>query len=156
MILCRIEHFEQRARRVTTKIRADFVDLIEHKNRISRAAAAQLLNDPARHRADVSAAMPADFRFITHPAETNPHKPAAERVGDGLTETGLANARRPEKTKDRAVSLRIEFCTARYSNSRFLTFLRSKLLRFKTWCAWSRSRLSLLNLFPGRSAIISV
>ena len=128
MILCRIEHFEQRARRVTTKIRADFVDLVEHKNRIARAAAAQLLNDPARHRADVSAAMSADFRFITHPAETNPHKLAAESVGDGLTEAGLANARRPEKTKDRAVSLRIEFSYGQIFDQPLLNFFKIEVI----------------------------
>src|SRR5262249_30897382 len=109
MILRRIEHFEQRARRVATKIRADLVDLIEHENRIACAAAAQLLNDPARHRADVRAAMSADFRFIAHPTQTNPHKLAAERVGDRLAEAGLTNAWWPEKGKDRAVSLRIKF-----------------------------------------------
>src|SRR6185369_1927783 len=106
VVLSRIEHFEQRARRVTAKIRTDFVDLVEHKNRIARTAAAQLLNDPSRHRADVSAAMTANLRFIAHSAETDPHKFATQRVGDRLAETGFAHAGRPEKTEDRAVSLR--------------------------------------------------
>src|SRR5262245_66509258 len=49
MILCRIEHFKQCACRVATKIRTDFVDLVEHENRIARAATAQFLNDSSGH-----------------------------------------------------------------------------------------------------------
>src|SRR6516162_3926889 len=49
MILCRIEHFEQCACGVATKIRTNFVDLVEHEDRIARAATAQFLNDASRH-----------------------------------------------------------------------------------------------------------
>jgi len=90
--LSRIQHFEQRARRIAAKIRTDFVDLVEHKNSIARAAAAQLLNDASRHRADIRATMTANLRFIAHSAETDPHKFAAQRVGDRLTQTGFAYA----------------------------------------------------------------
>ncbi len=109
VVLPRIEHFEQRARRIAAKIGADLVDLVEHENRIARPGAAQFLNDPARHRTDVSAAMSANFRFVAHSAETDPDKFSAERVGNRLAETGLADAGRSEKTQDRSVSVRIEF-----------------------------------------------
>ena len=104
-----VEHFEQRAGRIAAKIRAELVDLIEHEHGVARTAAAQFLNDAARHRSDVRAAMTANFRFVAHAAQTYPHKLAAERVGNRLTQTGFADAGRPEKTHDRAVPLRIEF-----------------------------------------------
>src|SRR5215471_3450843 len=103
MVLCRIEHFEQCACGVATKIRTNFVDLVEHKNRVACAAATQFLNDSSRHRADIGAAMTANLSFITHSAETDPHKFAAEGIGDRLTQTGFADAGGPEKTEDRAV-----------------------------------------------------
>ena len=122
--MARVEHFKQRAGRVATKIRADLVDFIEHEDRIARAAAAQLLNDAARHGADVRAPMTADLCFVAHPAETNPHKFAAERVGDRLAETGFAHAGRPQKTKDRAVPLRIEFSHGEIFDQALLNFFQ--------------------------------
>src|SRR5215831_9878947 len=53
--------------------------------------------------------MTANLRFISHSTETDPHKLATERIGDRLTQAGFAYAGRPEKTENRAVSLRIEF-----------------------------------------------
>src|ERR1700757_4250097 len=53
--------------------------------------------------------MTANLRLIAHSAETDPHKFAAQRVGDRLAQTGFAYASRPETTEDRAVSLRTEF-----------------------------------------------
>src|SRR5438093_13406876 len=109
VVLPRIEHFEQRAGRVAAKIRANLVDLIKHENRVPRTCPPQFLNNSTRHRSDVCATMTTDFRLVAHTAETDPHKFAAQRVGNRLAETGFAYAGRPEKTEDRAVSLRIEF-----------------------------------------------
>src|SRR5256885_9750541 len=44
--------------------------------------------------------------LVPHSAKTDPHKLAAERVRNRLAETGLADAGRPEETKNRAVTLR--------------------------------------------------
>src|SRR5437773_7425076 len=82
VVLPRIEHFQQRAGRVAAKIRADLVDLIEHENRVTRTCASQFLNDSTRHRPDVRATMTTDFRLVAHTAETDPHKFAAQRIGN--------------------------------------------------------------------------
>src|SRR5262245_2692054 len=108
MVLCRIQHFEQCAGRIAAKVRTNFVDLVEHKHWVTCAAAAQLLNDPSRHRADIRTAMTTNLCFVAHSAETDSHKFTAQRVGDRLPQTGFAYSGRAEKTKDRAVSLRIE------------------------------------------------
>src|SRR5262249_22002564 len=98
---------QQSTRRVTPKIGADFIDLVEHDNRIARSDSAQFLNNAAGHRADICPAMPPDLRFITNAAETHARKLAPERVGYGLAEAGLSNPRRAEKAEDRAAPLRI-------------------------------------------------
>src|SRR6266446_5341148 len=120
VVLARVEHFEQRARRIAAKIGADLVDLVEHENRIARAGVPQLLDDAARHRADVSAAMTANFRFVAHAAETDPREFAAQRVSDRLPETGFANTRRPEETHNWAVTFRIEFAHGEVLDQPFL------------------------------------
>src|SRR5690349_24027315 len=106
MILCRIEHFQQRTCRVAPKIRPDLIDLIEHKNRIARSAPSQLLNDASRHGPDVRASMAANLRFIPHSSETDSHEFSAKRVGNRLPQARLAYPGRAEKAKDCAVSLR--------------------------------------------------
>src|SRR4029453_6142680 len=111
----------------------DFVELVEHENRITRPAAPQFLDDTARHRANVSAAMTADFRLIAHPAEADPHKFSAQRVGNRLTETGFANARRPEKTENRAVPLRIEFAYCQIFDQPFLDLFQIVMIAIENF-----------------------
>src|SRR5437899_10245922 len=53
--------------------------------------------------------MSANFRFVTHTAEADPDKFAAQSVGNRLAETRFAYARWAEKTEDRPMPLRIEF-----------------------------------------------
>ena len=70
-ILPRIEHLEQRARRIAAEVGPELVDLVQHHDRVACAGAAQFLNDAPRHRPDVGAAMPADLRLIANPAQTH-------------------------------------------------------------------------------------
>src|SRR5437764_13396519 len=149
MILCRVEHLEQRARRVAAKIRTDFVDLIEHKDGIARAAPAQFLNDAPRHRADVRAAMTANLRFVTHSAEADSHKLATQRVGDRLTQTGFAYARRPEKTEDRPMSLRIEFSYREILDESLLNFFQIVVIAIKDLLRLIEVEIVLAQFVPG-------
>src|SRR5437867_1469927 len=124
VVLSRIEHFQQRAGRVAAKIRADLVDFIKHENRVPRTCAPQFLNDSARHRTDVRAAMTADLRLVPHSAETDPHKLAAQRVRNRLAETRLADTGRAETTEDRAVTLRIELAHGQIFDQPLLYFFQ--------------------------------
>src|SRR5438093_4286301 len=124
VVLPRIEHFQQRAGRVAAKIRANLVDLIKHENRVPRTCAPQFLNDSTWHRPDVRAAMTTDLRFIAHTAETDPHKFAAQRIGNRLAKAGFAHTWRPEETEDRAVPLRIKFAHSQIFDQPFLYFFQ--------------------------------
>src|SRR5216684_1293634 len=59
-----LQHFQQRRGRVAAKIRSQLVDFIENEERIIRARVAQPLNYAPWERADVGAAMAADFRLV--------------------------------------------------------------------------------------------
>src|SRR4029077_4148922 len=90
-----------------------------------------LLNDASRHRADVRATMTANLRFIAHSAETDSYKFAVQRVGNRLTQTGFAYAGWPEKTEDRAVSLRIEFPHGQIFDQPLLNFFQIVMIAIK-------------------------
>ena len=96
-ILLRVEHFEQRRGRIAAVVRANFIDFVEHKHGVNGAGAAHGLDNPTRHRADVRAAVPAYFCFVSDAAQRNAHELAAQRLGNGFAERGLASARRADE-----------------------------------------------------------
>src|SRR5882672_6577067 len=105
VVLRGVEHFEQRCRRVAAKIRADLVEFIQKDYRVTAFDTAQRLDDPSRHRADVSAAMTANLRFVAHSAERDARKFSSERIGDTFAERGFADAGRANEEEDRAYDL---------------------------------------------------
>ena len=105
VVLRRVENFEQRRRRVAAKIRADLVQFVQQNHRIAAFDAAQRLDDSSGHRADVSAAVAANLRFVAHSAQRNARELAAERVGHAFAERGFADAGRADEAKDRAFDL---------------------------------------------------
>ena len=103
-ILLRVQHFQQRRRGITAPVCPYFVNLVEHKDGVARTGAAQRLHNPARHRADVGAAVAADLRFIAHATKGHASKFTAQCARDRLGEGGLAHAWGTDKTEDRAAA----------------------------------------------------
>src|SRR5690606_30530677 len=62
-------------------------------------------NDAARHRADIGAAVTADFRLISDATERHAHEIASRGLRDRTAERGLADARRADEAEDRAAQL---------------------------------------------------
>ena len=105
VVLRRVEHFQQRRRRIAAKIRADLVQFIEQNDRVAAFDAAQRLNDSSRHRADIGPPMAADFRLVPHAAQRDARELAAQRVGHAFAQRGLADARRADEAKNRPFDL---------------------------------------------------
>src|SRR5262249_34903073 len=68
----------------------------------------QALNDLTRQRANISAAMPADFCFIVHAAQGDSHELASERAGNRLAKRGFPDAWRPDEAQDGALHSRLQ------------------------------------------------
>jgi hypothetical protein len=94
VVLRRVEHLEQRGRRIAAPVGAELVDLVEQDHRVHRPGVAERAHQPARQRADVRAAVAADLGLVAHAAERHAHELAAERAGDRLADRGLADAGR--------------------------------------------------------------
>ena len=93
VVLRRVEHLEQRRRRVAAPVGADLVDLVEHDHRVHRPGVAQRADEPAGQRADVRAAVTADLGLVADAAERHAHELAVERARDRLADGRLAGAR---------------------------------------------------------------
>ena len=103
-VLLRVEHLEQRRRRVAAEVHAELVDLVEHEERVVRARLPQALDDAAGQRADVGAAVAADLGLVADAAEREADELAPHRARDRAPERRLADARRPDEAEDRAPS----------------------------------------------------
>ncbi len=105
VVLLRVEHLEQRRRRIAAEVHRHLVHFVEQEDGIARAGLLQALDDLARQRADVGAAVPADLGLVPHAAEGDAHEVAPGGAGDRLAERRLADARRPDQAEDRALHL---------------------------------------------------
>ena len=96
-VLLRVEHLQQSRRRVTAPVGTDLVHLVEHENGIIGLRPPDGLDDPARHGADVGAAVAANLGLVVNSAQRSTCELAAHGARDGLSERSLAHARRPDK-----------------------------------------------------------
>ena len=99
-VLFRVEHFQQRRRRIAAEVHAHLVHFIQQHQRVHHAGAAHGLDDLARHGADVRPPVPADLRLIAHAAERDAHERTSQGTGDGLRQRGLPDAGRPDEAED--------------------------------------------------------
>src|SRR5271157_5766414 len=109
IVLLRIENLHERGRRIAAEVAAQLVDLIEHAHGVICLGALQALNDLAGQRANIGAAMAANFGFVVHAAQGDADELAAEGARNGFAEGGLADARRPDEAKDRPLHAWLEF-----------------------------------------------
>ena len=105
VVLFRVEHLEQRRRRVAAEVHRHLVDFVEQEHRVHRAGLLHHLDDLAGEGADVGAAVAADLGLVAHAAERQPDELAVHRARDRLGQRGLADARRAGEREDRRLRL---------------------------------------------------
>ena len=165
VVLRRVEHLEQRRRRVAAVVGADLVDLVEQHDRVHRARLADRADDAAGQRADVGAPVAADLGLVAHAAEGDADELAAQRPGDRLAQRRLADAGRADQRQHRAGAPAADLLqaaaaaprdrTARNSISRSLTSSRPAWSASSTARAATRSSASSVRSFHGMSRTVS-
>src|SRR6185503_10715871 len=83
-------------------VHSEFVDFIQHDERIDGPRLLHHLNDLTGQGPDVGAAMSPNLGFIAHAAQRQPHELPACCLGYRPPEAGLADAWRSDEAKDRA------------------------------------------------------
>src|SRR6185436_2899024 len=102
-VLLRIEHFQQRRRRIAAEVLAELVDFIEENYRIDHLGASHRLNDASRHRPDISAPVTADLGFVPYTTQRHAYELASEGTGDGPAKRSLADARRTNEAENLSI-----------------------------------------------------
>src|SRR5664280_1208454 len=104
-ILFWIKSLEQSSCRVAPEIRANLVNLIQKEYWILGACLLDSLNNAPRHRSNIGSAMTAHFRLVPNAAKGDMDELSVKRLRNGFAQRCLANARRPDKTKNRTLGL---------------------------------------------------
>src|SRR5580692_2991087 len=93
---------------VAVEVVTDLVDLVHHEDGVDGRALLHALDDLTGQRADVCAPVAPDGRLVVYAAEGDAHELAPERPRDAPAERRLADARRTDETKDRALLVLLE------------------------------------------------
>src|ERR1019366_6362260 len=127
-ILFRIENFEQRRRRIAAEIHRHLVHFIQHEYRILGAGLFHHLDDLARQRADVGAAVTAHFSLIPHSTQRQADELAAGGFGDAHTQRSFAHAGRADETQDRALRVLDQLPDREKFKNALLDFLQTVVI----------------------------
>ncbi len=103
VVLLRVEHFQQRRRRVAAPVVADLVDLVQDDDRVARLGVAQGADDAAGDGPDVGAAVAANFGLVAHAAQADAHHLAPHGPRHRGGDRRLADAGRPVEVDDGAL-----------------------------------------------------
>ena len=133
VVLLRVQHFEQRRGGVAADIHAHLVDLVEQKQRIAHSRLGQFLQQLARQRTDIGAAVAANFGFVANAAKRHAHEFAVGRPGDGLTERSLADARRTRQAENRPLELFHPLLDREIFEHALLHFLQPVMIGFENF-----------------------
>ena len=100
-ILRRVQNLQQSRGRVSAPVGAQLVDLVQQHKGVGGLRLLHRLDDLAGHGADVGPTVAADLRFVAHAAQRHADVFTSGRLGDGLGQRGLADARRSDQAQDR-------------------------------------------------------
>src|SRR5580658_197677 len=124
-VLLGIEDFEQRGGGVAAKIRRDLIHFVEKEDRILGARLFHVLDDLARQRADIGAAMAANFGLVAHAAEREAHELASGGLGDRHAQRRLSHARRADEAEDGAFGILDELADGEELEDALLDFFQA-------------------------------
>ena len=100
-----IENFHERCGRIAAEVSGHFVHFVKNEDWVNGAGLLHHLDDLARQRANVGAAMAANFSLVANAAQRNANKFAPGGVADGHGQRGFADARRPDEAQDGALGI---------------------------------------------------
>ena len=96
-ILSRVQHLQQRGRRIALIIAAEFVNFVEQQQRVFALGLNQSRHDAARHGADIRLAVAADLGLVAHAAERQAGQLPVQRPCDRNRDGRFAHARRADQ-----------------------------------------------------------
>ena len=128
VVLLRVEHLQQRRRRVAAVIAAELIDLVEHHDGVHTAGDGQAVDDAAGHGADIRLAVAADLRLVVHAAEGDARELAVRGVGNAHGNARLAGARRADKAQHAALDIGRELAHGQILRDAVLDLLQPEVL----------------------------
>ena len=101
VVLCRVEHFEQRRCWIALEGDPELVHFVEEEDRVARPGLLHPLDDAARHRPDIGPPVATDIGLVPRATKRDPDVLPPHRAGDTLGHRGLADTGRADEEQDR-------------------------------------------------------
>ncbi len=101
-VLVRVQHLQQSGGRVAAEIVAHLVDLVQQNQRVRGAGLLERRDNPARHGADIGAAVADDVGLVAHAPQRDADVFAPDRLRNGVGDGGFAHAGRPDQADNLA------------------------------------------------------
>src|SRR5262245_7256507 len=108
-VLRRLQDIQQRCRSFTVQTSACLVDFIQHKDRVLGSGFPNPLDNIARERADISAAVSTDLCLVVDTTKTLAYEFSVHSSSDALPERRLSDTGRTDKTQDWTFSMGYQF-----------------------------------------------
>lgn len=99
MVLLGIQHFQQGRGRIAPVVRGHLVHFVQAEQGIVELDPLQRLDNLARQRAHIGAAVSPDLGLVAHAAQGEAHEIPPRGLGHGLGQGGFAHAGRSHETK---------------------------------------------------------
>ncbi len=106
-VLLGVQNLQQSRRRVAPPVGADFVHLVQHKDRVSGPHPFDGLDNAAGQGSDVGAAMAADLSLVAHASQRHAGEFPSQSAGHGPSQRRLARPRWPDKAEDGGLSVAV-------------------------------------------------
>ena len=128
-VLLRVQNLQQRRGRVAAEVRGHLVHFVQQEDRVLGAGPLHVLDNLARQRADVSAAMAANLGLVADAAQREPHELAPRRFGNRHAQRGFAHARRPGETENRTLGILDQLAHGEKLQNALLDFFQAVVVR---------------------------
>ena len=151
MILFRVEHLQQCGGRITPEVHSHLVHFVKQEQRVLHRHLGHILQNLARHGADIGAAVTANFRLVAHAAKRHAHKFAVGRTRDRLPQRSLAHAGRADQAQDRRLHLVHTLLHRQIFNDAFFDLFQPIVVGFQHFFRSLQVSANLGFLFPRQS-----
>ena len=150
IVLFRVEHFQQGRGGVATVVGGHLVHFVQAEEGIVELHPLEGLDDLARQRAHIGAAVPPDFGLVAHAAKGEAHKIAPCGAGHGLGKGGFTHAGGADKAEDGAFEPLGKLLHGKVFQNAFLGLFKAKVVAVQNCARLFKVDVYLLEVVPGQ------
>ena len=130
-VLLSVQHLKKCRGGIAAGVVCQFIDLVQHQQRIHRTCADEGVDDTTGHGADVGLTVTTDVRLITDAAERETGQLAVHSLGNRDGNGGLTNAGRANEAEDLTLGLGVNLMDGDKLQNTLFYLLKTEMVAVK-------------------------